>query len=329
MPIVFNDVSQPAVDQIELMTQLKKLHLSILTLIKTDSIVFLDIPVYGNIGDLLIMHGTLAFFEQHNISPKYIASALNFRNTVIGKQDTILFQGGGNLGDLYPVHQKFREKIVSEYKNNRIIILPQTIHFDSEQHYAECCDIFSTHSDLHLIVRDKPSYRLALKMTSNVYLLPDMAHQLFPIRCDAPDTQKILCLKRRDQERHEFMTSHRADLTTDWHALLHLHLFLIKCFAICLNGWSKIPGGLKTDMAAMNLWLHYSKYLISRAVRLFEPYSLIMTNRLHGHILASLMGKPNVLFDNRYGKNSAYANQWTGQSPLVREETDSIQTKEP
>jgi Exopolysaccharide biosynthesis protein len=50
----------------------------------------------------------------------------------------------------------------------------------------------------------------------------------------------------------------------------------------------------------------------------------VVTDRLHGHILACLMDKKHVVIDNSYGKNSTYMNQWTIESPLttlVREST--------
>jgi pyruvyl transferase EpsO len=57
--------------------------------------------------------------------------------------------------------------------------------------------------------------------------------------------------------------------------------------------------------------------LVRRAVDLFASHDHIVTDRLHGHILACLMNKPSTIVDNSYGKNSSYVSQWTMSSPLV------------
>ena len=36
----------------------------------------------------------------------------------------------------------------------------------------------------------------------------------------------------------------------------------------------------------------------------------VVTDRLHGHILSSLMGIPHVALDNSYGKLSAFMDTW-------------------
>ena len=42
---------------------------------------------------------------------------------------------------------------------------------------------------------------------------------------------------------------------------------------------------------------------------------MVITERLHGHILCLLGGIPNVLIDNSYGKNAAFYSAWTHDWP--------------
>jgi pyruvyl transferase EpsO len=44
---------------------------------------------------------------------------------------------------------------------------------------------------------------------------------------------------------------------------------------------------------------------------------MVVTNRLHGHILCVLLGIPHFVSDNSYGKLSAFHGDWTHESPLV------------
>jgi pyruvyl transferase EpsO len=45
---------------------------------------------------------------------------------------------------------------------------------------------------------------------------------------------------------------------------------------------------------------------------------VVVTDRLHGHILALLLGIPHVVLDNSYGKLHHFIRTWTHASPLVR-----------
>jgi pyruvyl transferase EpsO len=45
---------------------------------------------------------------------------------------------------------------------------------------------------------------------------------------------------------------------------------------------------------------------------------VVVTDRLHGHILSVLLGIPNVLMDNSYGKNQSFYATWTQDLDLVR-----------
>ncbi len=44
----------------------------------------------------------------------------------------------------------------------------------------------------------------------------------------------------------------------------------------------------------------------------------VVTDRLHGHILAFLLGVPHVLLNNSYGKNRDFYETWTHSCDLVR-----------
>ena len=44
----------------------------------------------------------------------------------------------------------------------------------------------------------------------------------------------------------------------------------------------------------------------------------VVSNRLHGHILACLLGLPNLLFDNSYGKCSDYFHTWHANLTFAR-----------
>ncbi|MCC6932449.1 MAG: polysaccharide pyruvyl transferase family protein [Deltaproteobacteria bacterium] len=65
------------------------------------------------------------------------------------------------------------------------------------------------------------------------------------------------------------------------------------------------------------------------ACQLLSSARAIITDRLHGHILALLLGKPLVFLNNNNGKLKNFYQTWTRDHPLVHfatshEETISI-----
>ncbi|MES2354979.1 MAG: polysaccharide pyruvyl transferase family protein [Pseudomonadota bacterium] len=301
------------------MADLKTALSAILGLIPRGApVAYIDYPVHQNVGDLLIMLGTEQFFLDHGLSIVYRASIKDF-HALPAKwrrpETVILCHGGGNLGDIYPPHQALRERLIAKYPGNRIIILPQTIHFADPKRLAESAQSMQRHPDLHIFTRDEISYRLARNsgLSKNVYLSPDMAHQLWPRYAveNAPASPgKTLFLIRTDLEKSPVpsaLTDEQASFV-DWSNLLKpIDPAIIKFFTLSL----RLNGYLGNCLPLRRLWFSYANMLVRRAIKLYQPHEKVCTSRLHGHILACLMAKPSRLLDNSYGKNSAYFRAWT------------------
>ncbi|PWD88630.1 polysaccharide pyruvyl transferase family protein [Ignatzschineria cameli] len=300
-----------------LMTSLMRKHDPLLKIIKDHPVHYLDIPVYSNIGDLLIMQGSLNFLNKNSIKISRMASAIDYEFPKIPENHIILLQDGGNLGDLYHLHQDFREKIIKKYPNNTIIILPQTIYFESKENYRNCYKLYSQHKSLHICVRDQVSQSLAEKMSKNVYLMPDMAHHLYPIKPLNHPIKETLFLSRIDKEAGNTPSRIEADTITDWDLLIgKKHLYIIKKFFKTLRFCEKHKIAWLSKIT-IKLWVKYTNYLIKKAVQLFSDHDKVITNRLHAHILSSLINKEHQVIDNSYGKNSTYIQQWTQNSELL------------
>ncbi|GGH15430.1 polysaccharide pyruvyl transferase family protein [Paenibacillus segetis] len=275
------------------------------------SIYYIDYPVHSNGGDLLIMKGTEAFFKDYDIRVKARYSVLDFPNKLaIPSDHIIVLHGGGNFGDLYPAHQKLREKIIEDYPDHRIVILPQTIFYKEESEFDRTAQIFNRHNDLHLYVRDTLSHDMASNKFHeiHVYLSPDMAHQLWPIMPKSSPGKDLLYFFRTDiektREQEQLESSGRGDYL-DWTSLYN---------RVEKKSINMIVGLMRKGSGPLPLqaiWGKYTDYLVGKAVKRFSGYHSVQTSRLHGHILSCLMDKPNTLLDNSYGKNSNYYNTWT------------------
>lgn len=303
------------------MSSLSSSHDILVRLIGKSRFHYVDIPVHGNIGDLLIMHGTMAFFGKNGLKPSVVAPAFAYRPEWVKRGDVVVFHGGGNFGDLYSEYggQPLREKMVEMFPGNRIIVLPQTIHFSSTRHRRRSAGIFRSHPDVHLCVRDELSREIAKEFTDHVYLLPDMAHQLYPIvaRINSACAGTLL-ISRTDAEKLVAMdATPKASTKSDWPELVGTRERRIDQFRRAMRllhrcGMAKAGGGV-----IFNAWMKYSGMLIADAADLFASHEQIVTDRLHGHILACLMDKSSIVVDNFYGKNSTYVNAWTVGSSLV------------
>ena len=314
----------------ELMEDISSQHDFLRELIGDKSFVYVDMPVYGNIGDLLIMQGTFRFFEKNKLTPRIVAPIFAFDVGWIQPDEVVVFQGGGNFGDLYAGMQPLREKTVKEKPYNRIIILPQTIHFSSDEAMAKSIAIFQQHMDVHICVRDEKSYALAKQFTKNAYLVPDMAHHLFPIKSIPAKTKTTLLLSRTDDEKAAGkQTAKQADsktpesvytTITDWPELVGNRDKVFRLYYLAMRLFYRTGFGILGNRIFAKLWPQYANTLIQDATQLFGRHEYIVTDRLHGHILACLMSKPHTVLDNSYGKNSGYSKVWTGRSDIVRSE---------
>ena len=305
-----------------MMTALSDKHQVIADLVDGKPFHYIDYPVHGNIGDLLIMHGTLAFFERYHLKPRISAPAFSYNPGWIEKGDVILFHGGGNFGDLYSEFgmQALREMVVSTRTDNRIVVLPQTIHFASMEARRRSARLFRQHPDVHLCVRDYASYEIAQEFTNHVHLLPDMAHQLYPIVPKHTATTGALLISRMDDEKRESSSSGddiEYAAMTDWPVVVGERERNIDFFRRAMRITYRLGIGWNSNKFLSRRWAKYSGRLIDDAVKLFSLHNHIATDRLHGHILACLMNKSSTVLDNSYGKNSSYVSAWTANSELV------------
>ncbi len=318
----FEQTHSPEVSHAALMADLASRHDILVDLIGDRPLHYVDFPVHGNIGDLLIMHGTLAFFRKNNLVPRLSAPAFSYAAEWINPGEVIVFHGGGNFGDLYAEYgmQPLREHVVSTRPENRVIVLPQTIHFSSVEERQRSAKLFRNHPDVHICVRDHASYQIAQEFSDFVYLLPDMAHQLYRINPVASaQALGTLLISRMDDEKNNAASAMQFDevATTDWPLLVGTSERHIDAFRRAMRVMHRFGMGWPGNKVLSGLWASYSRRLTANAITLFSAHERIVTDRLHGHILACLMDKPNTVLDNSYGKNSSYVSAWTANSALV------------
>ena len=141
------------------MSALKRELDKILEIIPPGSrVIYVDYPVYHNVGDLLIMLGTERFFQENDITTIAKYNIHNYPwDLNIPKDVKIVCQGGGNFGDIWELHQNFRNKLLHFFPTTPIIILSQSIYFGNEKNARLVRRLFEKHQDNFVFVRERDS----------------------------------------------------------------------------------------------------------------------------------------------------------------------------
>src|SRR4030095_1042325 len=164
-----------------------------------------DFPNYTNVGDSAIWLGERACLEELGAKILYCCDRLTYSKSRLQKKidsnSIILMQGGGNFGDSWHHHQRFREDVIRDFPNHRIVILPQSICFRAEETLEQARTVIDGHGAVTIMLRDWRSVEFARShFATRIVLCPDMAFSLGSIGRPLPPSQDILWLARTDAE---------------------------------------------------------------------------------------------------------------------------------
>lgn len=280
--------------------------------------VYLDLPYHNNIGDSLIWKGTLSFLKHIPFKCLYSTNYSNYQDKRMDSFSLILFHGGGNFGDLYPLLNEFRKKVIAAHPKQEILILPQTVFYKEKSHLLEDADFYNKYSNITICARDKLSYSILRQyfVNNRILLVPDMAFCINLNTDTDKRTGRVLYLKRNDIERININTSlfPRNVEIHDWPVLEKEPLLNKSCRYLSMI-FEKSDSILKLHLSALLedfLWKKILKsYNIKRGIDFLSSYDKIYTSRLHVAILGILLNKPRIyLLDNNYGKLRSFYETW-------------------
>lgn len=288
----------------------------------------LDFPDYSNIGDSLIWLGELAYFDRHAGRPAdYVSTTSEFDPDALKRAAStgpVYLSGGGNFGDIWPRFQRFRLHVLQSLKGRRVVQLPQTILFKDEANVAATRDAIRAHGNFVMVARDQRSYDFAVaELQCEVVLAPDMAFSMGPLQPPAP-VRDLTYLVRGDQEaaagRGRVEPPAGADaVVTDWLAEQ------TPSFPQRVANAVKRRLDRRSDEHKFRARAEAER---ARGVELLGGGRAVVTDRLHGHILSLLLGRPHVVVDNSYGKIGGVMDAWTGEDALVHRAPDFAAARE-
>jgi exopolysaccharide biosynthesis predicted pyruvyltransferase EpsI len=276
----------------------------------------LDFPHHSNVGDSAIWMGEQIFLSKLGVKPAYICATENCDwNAIakaIGPDGTIFIHGGGNFGDVWPKHQLLREEVLERFPEHPVLQLPQTVHFIDRNEADRTAARIRKHGSFTLAVRDRKSLAFAReRFKCNVVLCPDMAFCIGPIAAAAASDQRILLLLRSDREKKD---PSPADAILQSPDLLCTDWLTENYTETRLRSGGRLFADMLRGKAAPTLRGSYYNALarerVRRGLRQLASFRYIVSDRLHVHILSTLLGRHHTLLDNNYGKLSSFIAAW-------------------
>ncbi|MDO4622104.1 MAG: polysaccharide pyruvyl transferase family protein [Eubacteriales bacterium] len=263
-------------------------------------------PEHANLGDHaitaaeyeLLLKLKIDFYE---ITGKtlFILKSYSFLSKINGS--TVLVNGGGNLGNLWPDIEEMNHVLVQTLSKSRIIFLPNSFYYsqdlDGKTQLEVSKKIYNAHSDITFYAREKISYERMQKNYHNVRLAPDMVFRLNRSTNGGSRKGCLLCL--RDDIESALNNECKRDII------------------------SQVKEVFGDNFILSNTVLdHYvtPENRDSELQKKFDEFSsaeLVITDRLHGMIFAAITGTKCIAFVGKSPKiQGCYS--WIKELPYVK-----------
>lgn len=296
-------------------------------------VALLDVPTHQNVGDSAIYLGTLALLRRAGVRVCYTCSLETYAQDTLARElgdGAILLAGGGNLGDLWPLHQQLRERVLADFPSATVIQLPQSLYFRDPAALARARTAFAAHRRFTILLRDARSLAASrAAFDAPTELCPDLAFALGPLRRPVAPTAQVVWLARRDREAAPNADSGNHT-TFDWALERPSPLSRVERMGHTLTSAHPRIEPF-THGPLMRLGVIASRRRVRSGCAMLAAGSTVITDRLHGHILSLLLGIPHAVLDNSYGKVRSFYETWTRDAPIVRwadNAADAVRTVE-
>ena len=268
-------------------------------------------PEHTNLGDSAIVLAQIAFLERCGF-PSDRIQEISFSEypryfpvirRSIPKNALIAQLGGGNMGSQWKLEENFHRRVVTDFPTNPMVIFPQTIYYSPEaQDEAENSkDIYGGHQKLILVAREKVSLSVMDELYSDAQILltPDivLSATMDTFGAKPQKREGILLCMRTDAERS--ITDGQRDRIEQ----------AVRATAIPFRYTGMHTTGRVTKDTRTTRVREKMEELASA--------QLVITDRLHGMIFATLTGTPCIVFSN-YNHKVKGTYEWIKYLPYIR-----------
>jgi pyruvyl transferase EpsO len=240
---------------------------------------------------------------------------------------TILFQGHGPSRAAL----ELRKRVLEDFPNRKAIVLPQLVS-EPESEALKRWSQEAGQADLTFFAAGKKSEALLKRHfdPKRVVLAADAAFLLGEEPRPAKPLYDIVWVARTDEERSDEETEAAARLSSQGAEKFELPRFpdgidinlVVKQRppTVLLTDWhSLFFENEQARLAIRRLEFDArSEVYVARALHLLSLAHVVITDRVHAHLLCVLLKVPHVLIDTASGKNADFHATWTAESPLVK-----------
>ena len=257
-------------------------------------------PNHGNLGDQAIVYAENKILEDHfkdhtiiEINTADLIKHLKSLKVNVKKDDVFALHGGGNLGDEYFWEEEARRRIISGFKDNKIIMFPQSIYFkdteNGKKEFEKTKMIYNQHKNLTMIAREATSYNIMKQAfpNNNVILTPDIVMYLnktYPIlhRKGAllslrKDREGVLSLVQKDEIMKMAQSSFDDIIITD--TVAEFISFENKVLEYMIN-------------------VNQREKELNKKWDQFKKVEVVITDRLHGMVFCAITSTPCIVITN-------------------------------
>ena len=295
-------------------------------------------PNHNNSGDNAIWLGELELLASLGVDVAYQCDDVSYNDRDLADvlpDGPILLHGGGNYGDLWPEQQALRERVMRDFPARHVVQLPQTVNF-----------VDPRTADAHrqfLQGRDRAPSMLCRDGVSALFARERLG--IDAVLC--PDSAFFLNLAVTEHPAVDVVVNSRLD-----HESVGEGPLTFPGFSVEHSDWLLSPGArsvrraltVRSRTTARSLaarttrtglvWrgvrripMFGSRRLAERRVahacRLLSRGRVVVTDRLHGHILSILLGIPHIIRDTQHHKVANFHETFTHRSRTTFQATGS------
>jgi exopolysaccharide biosynthesis protein PssK len=211
-------------------------------------------------------------------------------------------------------------------------VLPMQVAFLENECLNRTAELVAKHPDVTLLARGVVAQHVLRRYFSGarIELAPDMAFMLGLQQRQGEPLCDIVWIARTDQDRSNDQTEIAARLASQ-----PAEKFLLPEFAdgieinfvvkqrpptVLLTDWhSLFFENEQARLAFRRLDFDArSNVYVSRAIHMLSLGHIVITDRLHGHVMCVLLGIPHIFLNDDSGKNWNFYESWTREAALCR-----------
>lgn len=221
-------------------------------------------------------------------------------------QPAIVLSGGGFLTPLYPEILVACTRLIEEFTDRPILIMPQSSDLGQQPISRAFTAAVREHPRIRLLARDQPTFDELVDLTSaDVHLVPDSVLTFGSLRTRLrPKKLPIAVVARQDGEEASDRGHIPAHPALPWmnepRAFQDPRL---------LPARLQDRGVFTRHGHQFAMWVA-ARGRTSRGLSMVRSAELILADRLHAVILSLVAGTPVVALDNSYGKIQASIDTW-------------------